>query len=492
VFVPAALGAALAFTVCIADPYAHRFLSFSIRRIDLFRVWPYVFSTLLVLVALALLVLIRFFNALWTSERFRLGILILATQIGFLRGILDPFYGIGLVVLCVFMFRTIHYRETVMFPRSFVYPLTFLFLAMVWLSLINGVNQNTLRGFYIAFWTIGVWVFLLINHIKTRDDFFRAIDLLCWATIFASIVGIIQFFAYLFFHVDLTINPIEADLGPSESRFERTPWGVVNRAAGFFANPNYYGAFLGAVIVIVFLLALIPGLERWKRRLYLVTWALGCAGLILSFSRTSWFGVAGAVLLMPFFLWPHRSIHYGLLILLIVSVGFASGFFQSLWLTISTQFNPGAVEARQEIYSLAIEAFKRHPFTGVGVNAFDFYPGNVPHYKAHNCVLQLLSEIGLLGAVVFHALFALVFYRLFRAWLGAPDRVRRVVFAAVLLGVLSYFIHAQFDILVYGNILWFCVALEEISVFLFAEGGVITPSVASETSIFGRARLLGG
>ena len=67
------------------------------------------------------------------------------------------------------------------------------------------------------------------------------------------------------------------------------------------------------------------------------------------------------------------------------------------------QNDDGTLSGRTQLFDLALRLFRQHPLTGVGWYRYRFYTVGVynrfdPHtFLAHNCYLQVLSEMGLIG-----------------------------------------------------------------------------------------------
>lgn len=116
----------------------------------------------------------------------------------------------------------------------------------------------------------------------------------------------------------------------------------------------------------------------------------------------------------------NRLIAFGILTGLLLVLGGKSPELGRL----ATIFDPNysTSRARIQVWQVAIQAFREHPWTGVGSGGFEqyyllhtsggVYPSEIGH--AHNLLLNLLAESGLLGTTGFLLLWGTVFLFLWR------------------------------------------------------------------------------
>lgn len=115
----------------------------------------------------------------------------------------------------------------------------------------------------------------------------------------------------------------------------------------------------------------------------------------------------------------------------------------------------GTVEQRVTIWDASLRMIGDHPLTGVGLDRFRSpavraeYPIewrgrvlNVPH--AHNAVLQIATDMGIPGALVFVWLNGTVVWMLWIGWRDGDDRARLIA-VVVAAGLLAHFIYALAD-----------------------------------------------
>jgi len=197
---------------------------------------------------------------------------------------------------------------------------------------------------------------------------------------------------------------------------------LVERVAGFTANPNFYGIGAAASAALA---ALLGG--AWPGGVALL---LGTGIATLSGSRAAWLGLLVAAVLVLAHL-PPRWRYAGLLGAVGVALTLTYGIGLPEQLSrLATVLDPGYLtnQSRLEIWEVAWQAFSAHPLTGIGLGGFQSYyqvhqppdalDPHAPH--AHNLLLGLMAESGILGLAGFLVLWGSVWRYLWRAraWLA--------------------------------------------------------------------------
>jgi exopolysaccharide production protein ExoQ len=221
--------------------------------------------------------------------------------------------------------------------------------------------------------------------------------------------------------------------------------GEVLRWHGPFYEKNGLGAFV--VIGTIALLTLdTPG---WRRRL-----GLAAGGLILlgSFSTTAIFGVIAAVGLAAAARTYARILDRRSRQLFVLVAGVSSGVGAVLSITLLpaiTQLfgKDPTLTGRTDIWAAGLEAFRASPITGSGIGFWnartDPMVGMLNHRigydvgHAHNGILNLGVELGVVGIVLFLALFAGVIATAWRARHRAPQLARFTLLYAATITLMS-------------------------------------------------------
>jgi O-antigen ligase len=237
------------------------------------------------------------------------------------------------------------------------------------------------------------------------------------------------------------------------------------RPYGLMPHPNMLAGVMLVGVVAAGAWALSP---RWRTALAgAAITAFGLWGLLLTFSRAAWLGLAAGglvILLLALPLLRRRAHERGALLTLAMSA--AAGM---LFVTLYTPFLAARIGEGQESIELrsvadrivftdfALRSIGERPLLGVGIGNF---PWRASYYIAetfydlrgdyvHHVLLAAWAELGTVGlALLLTAIFsgALAAFRLIRA--GGRDRCRIVLLAAfAALAVIGWFDHYPWTIL---------------------------------------------
>ncbi|MFN2160547.1 MAG: O-antigen ligase family protein [Candidatus Promineifilaceae bacterium] len=271
------------------------------------------------------------------------------------------------------------------------------------------------------------------------------------------------------------------------------------RAYGTFEQPNPFGGFMNLTallalgVLIGLLMFWLQGRVRLRppkgrdRRLTFMCLLLAFAaaavvaaatllGLLFSWSRGAWMGFLAGLTIMVVF-WPRR-LRYGVLLLLLASVGFlflyqshllpatvadrVSGFAADLTFGdvrgVDINDENYAVLERLAHWQAALDMAGDRPYLGIGFGNYgaaygDYrllnWPDALGH--AHNYYLNTLAETGVLGLIAYVLLWSAIFWQTFRV-LKREDWPLRGI-ALGLLGVWTAItIHHAVDKLYVNNI----------------------------------------
>lgn len=189
--------------------------------------------------------------------------------------------------------------------------------------------------------------------------------------------------------------------GLFENVMHRGPTGAEVRSAGFFFDPNYYAAFLGAAVALALACATFVRSLR-IRLLLIVATALYSAALVLTLSRGGLLTLATAFVAVAFM----RSLKTGLMVTatLVFVVVLAFPFFSD------ARFGPGSgiaeaglsgqleASGRIDVWLDGLDLFASSPVFGIGFGRFaDESPTGL---LAHNWYISVLAEGGIVGFVL--------------------------------------------------------------------------------------------
>ncbi len=189
-------------------------------------------------------------------------------------------------------------------------------------------------------------------------------------------------------------------------------------------NPNALGATALMVLPVNLALAMIPAPpSRWRTAVRTVGWLASAAAVfvvVLTQSRSVW--LAATIVLATCVVWRvHRR--WARTAAMVVALSAAVAF--ALWLGGGSARLDQAVVAASEsassrviLWRFAIERFAEAPWLGIGLNQLHVMPSDIPVPNtplivshAHNTILQVALDLGLLGLVCYVVLQVLLLVR---------------------------------------------------------------------------------
>lgn len=177
------------------------------------------------------------------------------------------------------------------------------------------------------------------------------------------------------------------------------------RAQALFKDPNVFGPFLVAAIVILLEELLTPRLFAGRRGLKLAAIVLLCIGVLVSYSRAAWLDLVVALIVLLFVLVLRRGGGRSAAALLatVVLLAGAAGAY------LATTGSEGFLRERATLQAYDTSRFSAqragirlaedHPL-GVGPGQFDVRES----ISAHSIYVRVLAEQGVVGFVVLAAL----------------------------------------------------------------------------------------
>ncbi len=195
------------------------------------------------------------------------------------------------------------------------------------------------------------------------------------------------------------------------------------RLSGMLIDPNAYGGLLVAALVIcegasLGQTPLFKGPILWLSRV-----TLGM-GILFTFSRSAWVGLALALLLAC-------GIQIRMAARLVLAGAMGA---PCLLLLMGNRFipvfeemasRPRQVQGRFDLIHAAFQAFTSHPFLGGGIGSFRHGEGEI----AHNTAMWFLADFGIVGLTVLLGFLGWFFSRAYLAYRSAPVREQPLVLA---------------------------------------------------------------
>lgn len=246
-----------------------------------------------------------------------------------------------------------------------------------------------------------------------------------------------------------------------------TPFG--SRCVSTFGNPNFYSSFLVLIMPLIFG-KFLSNQKFYRKFYYVFLLFFSFWGLICTLTRSSWVGVMVGLFLVGvvcFFYWKEvlRQNRKWLVFLSLGMIFFVIFFpnnSQSNY-TVVTRISEVS-QAKDKIYapwhqrlliwSCAWELADQRPVLGQGWGVFEmlypFYQGKYLFLEkfrnlrthannAHNEILELWSQVGILGLGVYLWLFSVFFYFGFRVFKKLPNSGEKMLVLSISAATLGMF-----------------------------------------------------
>ncbi|MEO8289684.1 MAG: O-antigen ligase family protein [Gaiellaceae bacterium] len=219
---------------------------------------------------------------------------------------------------------------------------------------------------------------------------------------------------------ELVLTPLGSYQGGGINVFGQVGGVAVYRTNALTLDPNHLG-----IMLLVPLLTLLPvylRLERGHRLRTPLALLLGFLFIVelTTLSRSGLLGLAAGLLVLAvpyrgYLLSPRLLVPLGgVAVLLALAVAQRTDFFRTV-LSARTSLSGSAVQTHLGFYSLLPPVLDAHPLFGLGLNTFSTYYEFVTgesNWGPHSFYVSVLTETGIVGALVFLAYLVYLFRRL--------------------------------------------------------------------------------
>lgn len=269
--------------------------------------------------------------------------------------------------------------------------------------LINGFSQAKLGQFIVLFLQ-PISIFLISKFIFEKNPHTKNFILLTLYFILAlsGAYAVLQYFTLIGLPEAFWGNNVEP-----------------KRAIAFFTHPNFYALFSAPLLAL-----LIPdvalNLKSSILNLKSAGWLLGSLGLLLSFSRAGWLGLAVAMsvyLIVVADKKIRKIVFTGVIVMVIVILSTPNLRYRLLL----PFYGEKSTVSRLSLWTTGTKAIKEAPILGLGINGFsnnwaklNTDPNLDTHNYPHNIFLDAWVETGLLGLISFFGIVSFYIYNGFR------------------------------------------------------------------------------
>ncbi|MDD5594704.1 MAG: O-antigen ligase family protein [Candidatus Omnitrophica bacterium] len=297
----------------------------------------------------------------------------------------------------------------------------FIYLFVCFFSIFISSNpQISIRSFFGKVLTNLTLLFVVADTLNTERKTKNFIFILALASLLLGIDGIYQHFT----HRDFIRNRYNLQ---------------IPRIYATFPTPNDFGCYLICVIPFMLVNLFIKFKYKITRFFYAGLFLLLFTCLILTVSRGSWFAFIGIIFFMSIWSRPLGLLFLIISIFILATQKFYYPIFK--WrLDNFFVFQDPSSKDRMLMWSAAWKMLMSRPLLGLGLGTFMFnfknfvaqgYLYSAPY--AHNCYLQIATEIGIIGLVSFLAILAVLFFN----GIGALNKGKKTFFWYILLASLT-------------------------------------------------------
>jgi O-antigen ligase len=412
----------------------------------------YALSGLLAAGLLILFAVLKY-GAFVSRHRFAImvGVIMLSSHLMAIgRGPLTPLAFAILVLLALWVLEHLTNPDATWIPSGFV-MLVFLFFLTIIASMLGGRPFSVFADVLATSLKLLLAV-MLVDILRTRDMVRRGVWMMLVAAAVGALAGVLQSILFYGFGIELS-------LAEHDYRYAHAPFGTVLRATGFSRFANQFAPPLVIAALVSAALCLSGGMRKWR-------WGLGVVALlctlavVASMARGAWLALLIGLVLLPLVARPHRAtlwLGVGIPVLL---AAWLAGPIPWALKKLHGLSESGLIE-RGMLLSAGLKTMAAHPLNGVGVGNFGPYSPTLERHPVHNAMLQVGSELGVFGLLIYITIFVWVGAQLVIALRAADDPLRKAELRALLSGLLGLLIVIQAEPMGYSQFVWIYLALAE-------------------------------
>lgn len=282
-----------------------------------------------------------------------------------------------------------------------------------------------------------MYLIFMINEIKTEEQLHGVIVAVSVAATIVAVYGIYQYFGA----VDVKEGWVDS--------YSNSP--IRARAYSLFGNPNIFAEYL--VMAIPLTVGIFWSTKRdGVRLLFLAMFLFQMAALVMTMSRGGWLGIAVAAFVFI------CLVRKELLLLAIPLMGAAvfvvPANIVNRFMTIFN-FADSSTSYRFKIWEITETIIRNNFLVGLGLGyrpfkiIYEQYMRDMGVFHAHNAFLQIFSEMGVIGFVLFVIFMVSIFVNLARYPLKSENRYIKIMGAAVASSIAGMLFHGIFENIFY-------------------------------------------
>ena len=364
----------------------------------------------------------------------RLGIFAAVIVLPFMPDMLNLLYMIFMVG--VYLYKALFKDVNPLTKESVDVPIL-IFALLILISTITSIDPSgSFRDLAIHLTAMG-FMFVVINNIKTKEDFNILITFLVIAATLVALYGLYQYKV----GVDMEDKWVDVANNPD----------VKARVYSVFGNPNILAEYL--IMVIPISISLFWYSKKvHKKAIFLGTSLILMLALVLTLSRGGWIGFAFGILV--FVILIEKRLLLSIIPLVLGAVYFLPQSILNRILSIGN-LGDSSNAYRLKIWDITLDIIRDNWLVGVGFgyipfkSTFETYIRTMPAYHSHNTYLQITGEMGILGLIIFISFIFILYKYSIKRLIKGEDRYIRTMAGGVLAGLAALLGHGAVESVLY-------------------------------------------
>lgn len=364
----------------------------------------------------------------------RLGIFAAVIVLPFMPDMLNLLYMIFMVG--VYLYKALFKDVNPLTKESVDVPIL-IFALLILISTITSIDPSgSFRDLAIHLTAMG-FMFVVINNIKTKEDFNILITFLVIAATLVALYGLYQYKV----GVDMEDKWVDVANNPD----------VKARVYSVFGNPNILAEYL--IMVIPISISLFWYSKKvHKKAIFLGTSLILMLALVLTLSRGGWIGFAFGILV--FVILIEKRLLLSIIPLVLGAVYFLPQSILNRVLSIGN-LGDSSNAYRLKIWDITLDIIRDNWLVGVGFgyipfkSTFETYIRTMPAYHSHNTYLQITGEMGILGLIIFISFIFILYKYSIKRLIKGEDRYIRTMAGGVLAGLAALLGHGAVESVLY-------------------------------------------
>lgn len=382
-------------------------------------------------------------------------------------------------------------------------------------SVLNYPWIKSIMRIMLLFWGYLIY-YTYINFFQSKQQLLQVFRIYCFSVGLFSLFGIICYILYLLTGHIITFAGHETIVDISIE---------LPRLVSIEQEPLFFGLYILTILPVIYSLLVMHYIRKEKNTLLFWYTIIMTLALFLTQSRSALLGFICSVSTLFLFIKREQSWHQvthdilflmkktvcdllsskmrkavALILLILIGVSFVA-YYDTFSHTIehgiiipitgafdSTHGKFWSTKTRLIAYEYAIDAFKNHPFLGVGYENYNFFSGTKYYYglvqfnmnwpEVNNYPLKVLAELGIVGFICFLLIVVTLFSYLFYA----HHRTTNQYIKTIIQGYIASFVGISIIFLFSSNItrpyLWISLAFA----ILFCQIGIQESSLPRKKS----------